>query len=1080
MPNDSDNTYRKISSTAAVDDMSNDFDSVSIRIASATDIKNWAKRTACKLRGTEGATWPCPERGKCDCGEVKKAETINYRSFRPEPEGLFCETIFGPQKDWECNCGKYKRIKHKGVICDRCGVEITQPRVRRERLGYIQLAAPIAHIWFSKGYPSAIGTFCELPSRDVERVLYFEAFIVVEVTDPNCPLEPRQILTETEYIKLKEKYQKAFYAGTGAEVIREILRSINLKVKINTFKKTLLTTSNHQKKRKITKQLSLYESFAESGQQPEWMIMDVIPVAPPALRTMHPIGNGRFLTSHLNELYRHIINRNNRLRKLIQFRSPEVTLHNEKRMLQEKVDALFDNGWNGKYVKGLDNRTLKSLSKNLRGKYGRFRQSLLGKRVDYSAISTIVVDPELEIHQCGLPKQIAIKLFKPFIMKKLIDHNYAVTIKRAKNIATRVDADSPVWNVLEDVIAIHPILLNHRPTLHRLGVQAFMPTLVEGDAIRIPPLVWEMFNAGCDNREVTVHVPITRAARIEARIRLLATRNIRKPANGKLITVPPPDAVLGLNFLTKTLPEHTTDAKALHHAYTYQVFDTIHSKPWSGRCYANLHEVTLAHEAGKLKLHDSIQLLFTNKQEPILTTVGRVIFNQILQEGLEWIDKSTNTDPPFFNNEVTTQMLTELVSQSLDTFGKRTTVSFLKRLQKLGFEYATRSGISLSISDKSSAIQMSGIADLNRTPIHAVYREGLEAFTYFRETVGIRDSQVNNELTIQKAFALNKRLVNVAADVVVTEEDCGTRKAIRKFATESTNLAFKIDGRIAAENIQHPITQEMLVDIGSLITPHTATLIEEAKITAVKVRSVLTCETEHGICAKCYGTDLTDSTLVGLGEAIGIMASQAIGELSIRSLLLPSRVHGDTTPDMVTGIPRLIELFEASKSKKMESSNPHNILKTGGMLIDRMYVEGEEAVWMYLVNEIQKVYEAGSLNEKHTEVIVRQMSRKIRITEPGDTRFDPNEEIAKFQFHRENQQIYQNGGTGAKGEPILQGITLAALNTESFLLAASLRHPRKVLTEAAIQGKKDPLSGIRESMMAGKLIPVGPGFKGTP
>lgn len=1080
MPNDSDSSYRKISSTAPVDDIPNDFDSVSIRLVSALEIKDRAKRTACKLRGTEGATWPCPERGKCNCGEVKTAETINYRSFRPEPEGLFCEAVFGPKKDWECNCGKYRRIRHKGLICDRCGVEVTHSRVRRGRFGYIQLAAPVAHIWFSKGYPSTIGTFCELSSRDVERVLYFEAFVVVEVTDPNCPLEPRQILTETEYIKLKEKHQEAFYAGTGAEVIREILRTINLETKINTFKKILLTTSNHQKKRKITKQLSLYESFAESGQQLEWMVMDVIPVIPPALRPMRPIGDGRFLTSHLNELYRCIINRNNRLRKLIQLRSPEVTLRNEKRMLQENVDALFDNGWNDKYVKGRDNRTLKSLSKNLRGKYGRFRQSLFGKRVDYSAISTIVVDPELKIHQCGLPKQIAIKLFKPFIIKKLIDHNYAVTIKRAKDIATRVDVDSPIWKVLEDITAVHPVLLNHQPTLHRLGVQAFMPTLVEGDAIRISPRVWEMFNAGCDNPEVTVHVPITRAARIEARIRLLATRNIRKPANGKLITVPQPDAVLGLNFLTRTLPEHTVDAKTLHHAYTHRVFGTIHGKSWYGRRYANLREVVLAHEAGKLKLHESIQLFFTNKQEPILTTVGRVIFNQVLPEDLEWIDKPANTRIPFFNNEVTMQTLTELVSQSLDAFDKRTTVSFLQRLQKLGFEYATRSGISPSISDKSPVPQMSGIADFNTTPIHAAYRDGLEIFTYFREAAGVRNSKVNSELTIPKAVALNKRLVNVAADVVVKEEDCGTRNAIRKFATESTNLAFKIDGRIAAEDIQHPITQEMLVDTGSLITPHIATLIEDAKITAVKVRSVLTCEAEHGICAKCYGTDLTDSTLVGLGEAIGIIAAQAIGELSIRPLLMPSRVHGNTTPDMVTGIPRLIELFEAPKPKKMESSNPHGILKTDGTLIDGMYVEGEEAVWAYLVNEIQKVYEAGSLNEKHTEVIVRQMSRKIRITEPGDTQFDFNEEIDKLQFHGENRQIYQNGGTRAKGEPILQGITLAALNTESFLLDASFRHPRKVLTEAAIQGKKDPLSGIRESVMVGKLIPVGPGFKGAP
>ena len=1061
-------------------DTSGDFDSISIKIASSDQIKDLAKQTSCKRRNPADTTdgpFICPEKGTCSCGEVKKAETINYRYFRPEPEGLFCEAIFGPQKDWECNCGKYRSIRHKGVICDRCGVEITHSRVRRERFGYIQLATPVAHIWFSKSYPSVIGTFCELSSRDVERVLYFEAFIVVEVTDPNCPLEPRQILTETEYIKLKEKYQEAFRASTGAEVIREILCTIDLETEINACKEALLRTNNQQKKRKLTKQLNLYQSFVESGKQPERMIMDVIPVIPPALRPIRPIGNGRFLSSHLNDLYRRLINRNNSLRKLIQLRSPEVTLRNEKRMLQEHVDALFDNQYSCSRVKDRRARLLQSLSDRLSGKYGRFRQSLLGKRVDYSAISTAVVDPELEIYQCGLPKQMAIKLFEPFIVKKLIDHGYAQTIKRAKYMVQNVDSDSPVWNVLNDVIAVHFILLNHQPTLHQLDLQAFMPILVAGDAIRISPLVWEMFNASCDNSKIIVHVPITRAARIEARLRLLATRDIRKPANGKLITVPPREAVLGLNFLTKTLPEHTADAKVLHHAYTHRVFDTLQGKPWHYRRYVNLHEVVLAHEAGKLKLHESIQLFFLDRQEPVLTTVGRVIFNQILPEGLEWIDRPANTCLPFFNNEVTTQTLTELISQSLDAFGKRAAVSFLKRLQKLGFEYARCSGISQNISDKNPSIQESGITDLNRTLIHAAYRHGLEAFTYFREAAGVRDSKVNSELTIRKAVALNKRLVNVAADIVVTEEDCGTREAIRKFATEGSNLAFKIAGRIAIEDIKHPITREMLVDAGSLITRRAATLIAEAKIVAVKVRSVLTCEAEHGICAKCYGTDLTDSTLVGLGKAIGIIAAQAIGELSIRPLLMPSYAHSGPTPNMAAGVLRLIELFEATKRQKTDLSNPHGILKTGGALINGMYIEGEEAAWVYLVNEIQKGYEPGSLNEKHTEVIVRQMFRKIRITEPGDTKFDFNEEIDKLEFHRTNRQIYQDGGTRAKGEPILQGITLAALNTESFLLAASLRHPRKVLTEAAIQGKRDPLSGIRESMVAGKLIPVGTGFK---
>lgn len=1080
MFDDTDSTYSKIRSNASVDDIPDDFDSVSIRLASALEIKDRAKRTACKLRGTEDTTWPCPEKDTCDCGEVKSAEMMNYRSVRPEPEGLFCEAIFGPERDYCCHCGKYRRMKPDGTICEICGVEVTNSRVRSERFGYIHLALPVAHIWFYKEIPSPLATFCGLTPRELERVLYADNFIVLEVTDSDCPLEPRQLLTECEHIAYTKKYKRGFRAGTCAIAIREVLRSVDLQVEVDKFKADLFITNSEQKKRKLNKQIKQFEGFIESKQVPEVMIMDMIPVIPAGLRPFVPLEDGRYATTDLNDLYRRIIERNNRMRGLIANDSPEVIIRHAHWMLQEAADSLFDNQRSRKRVTGPGNRRLKAMSDIFTGEHREFPRRLLANPLNYTAVSTIIVDPELKMYQCGLPKHMAIKLFEPFIVKKLLDHNYAQTAKRAKSIVQQVGVDSPVWNVLEEVIDVHPVLLNHQPTLHRLSVQTFMPTLVEGDAIRISPLVSEMFSPGRDNPNVTIRVPLTRAARIEARIRLLATRNIRKPANGKLITMPPLDAVLGLNFLTRTLPEHTADAKSLHHAYTHRVFDTIHGKSWYGRRYANLQEVVLAHVAGKLKLHESIQFFFTNKQEPILTTVGRAIFNQILPEGLEWIDKPANTRIPFFNNEVTTQTLTELVSQSLDAFDKPTTVSFLQRLQKLGFEYATRSGISPSINDKIPVNQLRGIADFNTTSIQAAYRDGLEIFTYFREAAGIRNSKVNSELTIPKAIALNKRLVNVAADVVVKEEDCGTRNAIQKFATENSSLAFKIDGRIAAEDIQHPITQEMLVDTGSLITPQTATLIEDAKITAVKVRSVLTCEAEHGICAKCYGTDLTNGTLVGLGVAIGIIAAQAIGELSIRPLLMSSCVHSGTTPDMVTGIPRLIQLFEAPKPKKMEASNPHGILKTGGTLIDGMYVEGEEAVWAYLVNEIQKVYEIESLNEKHTEVLVRQMSRKIRITDPGDTQFDLNEEIDKFQFYRANRQIYQNGGTRVKGEPILQGITKAALNTESFLLAASLKQPRKVLVDAAIQGKKDSLSGMRESAMAGKLIPVGTGFKGAP
>ena len=997
--------------------MNTAFDSISIKIASPEQIKDSAKQTSCKRRNpADAADGPfiCPEKGTCNCGEVKKAETINYRSFRPEPEGLFCEAIFGPQKDWECNCGKYKRIKHKGVICDRCGVEVTQQRVRRERLGYIQLAAPVSHIWYFKGIPSRIGTFCELSSRQVELVLYFDAFIVVEVTDPDCPLEPRQVLTEIEYLEYSSKYRGGFRAGTGAEVIREILSGIDLEEEIKRLTQILEETTSQQKKLKVAKQLKQIAEFAEVGQRPEWMILDVIPVIPPDLRPLVPLEGGRFATSDLNDLYRRVINRNNRLRKLIQLRSPEVILRNEKRMLQEAVDAFFDNGRHGRRVTGPGNRPLKSLADVLKGKIGRFRQNLLGKRVDYSGRSVIVVGPELGLHQCGIPKRMAVELFKPFIIERLQAHNHAQTIKRAKHFAEQVDPDSPVWDVVEEVIADHPVLLNRPPTLHRLGIQAFLPVLVEGKSIRIPPLVCKAFNADFDGDQMAVHVPLTVEAQAEAKMLMLSSHNILKPSHGDPITVPELDMVLGPSFLTKTLPGHAEDAALLHTAYTTDdesAFDVLRDKPWYHRRYAHPEEVIAAHVAGQLKLHDSLQFFCAQSgnggkaTEPVLTTVGRIIFNEVLPSELEWEDEHSHQRIPFFNGEAGGRRLSEIVDRCFNELGTRITTQVLENIQKLAFEYATLSGISPGIRDyltpdnrnalvNEAQIQIDTLlegaaategeeyeneqiriwfdamdkiedemfdtlpkmetslverGDARRihpyvdpygseidektvegfSPVHIMadsgararknpfmqisafiglkakqdgnilippigtsaygdgnqppnyfcsYREGLDVIDYFNSTYGSRKGLVDTAMKTAASGYLTRKLVDVAQDVRVTLEDCGTLNSIQKFATAGGDLAFKINGRIAGEDILHPETGNVLTTADTLISAQMAAQIDEAGVKVVKVRSVLTCEAEEGVCAKCYGHDLTTNDLVNVGEAVGIIAAQSIGE----------------------------------------------------------------------------------------------------------------------------------------------------------------------------------------------------------
>ncbi|RKU33745.1 DNA-directed RNA polymerase subunit beta' [Candidatus Poribacteria bacterium] len=1032
--------------------MNTAFDSISIKIASPEQIKEAAKETSCKRRNPADTTdgpFICEDyaRGACSCGEVKKAETINYRSFRPEPEGLFCEAIFGPQKDWECNCGKYKRIKHKGMICDRCGVEITQQRVRRDRLGYIQLAAPVSHIWYFKGLPSRIGVFCGLSSRDVERVLYFEGFIVVEVTDPECPLEVGQVLTEVEYVEHSNKHWGGFRAGTGAEVIHEILSDIDLEAKIEELTQELAETTSHQKKSKVAKQLKQMADFVDAGQRPEWMILDVIPVIPPDLRPLVPLEGGRFATSDLNDLYRRVINRNNRLRKLIQLRSPEVILRNEKRMLQEAVDAFFDNGRHGRRVTGPGNRPLKSLAEVLKGKIGRFRQNLLGKRVDYSGRSVIVVGPELGLHQCGIPKRMAVELFKPFIIERLQAYGFTQTIKRAKHIAEHVDSDSPVWEVVEEVIADHPVLLNRPPTLHRLGIQAFLPVLVEGKSIRIPPLVCKAFNADFDGDQMAVHVPLTVEAQAEAKLLMLSSHNILKPSHGRPIAVPELDMVLGPSFLTKTLPGHAEDAALLHEAYTTgdaAAFEVFQDKPWYHRRFAHPEEVITAHAAGQLKLHDSIQLFCTSNghdgietgTEPILTTVGRVIFNEVLPSELTWEDEHSQQLIPFFNAEAGGRELSTIIEDCFRELGTRVTTEVLEKVQKLAFEYATLSGISPGIADyitpdnrnelvntakaeiedllegaltteheeyeneqiriwlnakdkiegemfetlpqiETSLVERGdprrvhpyvdsdGAEIRDKTvegfsPVHIMadsgararkdpfmqisafvglkakqdgdilippigtstqreggflcsYREGLDVLDYFNSTYGSRKGLVDTALKTASSGYLTRRLVDVAQDVRVTMEDCGTLNGIQKFATKGGDLAFKISGRTAVEDIVHPETGNVLVSAGEVIDSQRADQIEEltnqfvsgnisvesrlgtaavgrnsnsehtvddlnSGLKVVTVRSVLTCQADEGVCAKCYGNDLTTNSLVNVGEAVGIIAAQSIGE----------------------------------------------------------------------------------------------------------------------------------------------------------------------------------------------------------
>ena len=1329
-----------------------DFDAIKIRLASPEKIREWSH------------------------GEVKKPETINYRTFKPERDGLFCTRIFGPIKDWECLCGKYKRMKHRGVVCDKCGTEVIQSKVRRERMGHIELAAPVAHIWFLKGVPSRIGTLLDMTMRQLERVLYFEGYVVIDPGD--TPLKEKEILSEEEYKKSLAEYGDRFKAGIGAEAIKELLKKVSLEVLGNELKLNIKEAQSIGVKKKLTKRLRLVEAFRHSGNDPEWMIMDVVPVLPPDLRPLVPLEGGRFATSDLNDLYRRVINRNNRLKRLMELKAPSVIIRNEKRMLQESVDALFDNGRRSRVLKAATKRPLKSLSDMIKGKQGRFRQNLLGKRVDYSGRSVIVVGPELKLHQCGLPKRMALELFKPFIFNKLEEKGYATTIKQAKKL---VEKERPeVWDALEEVITEHPVLLNRAPTLHRLGIQAFDPVLVEGKAIKLHPLVCTAFNADFDGDQMAVHVPLSIEAQVEARVLMMSVNNLLSPANGRPIVMPTQDMVLGIYYLTK----EKSGGRG------------------SGKYFSDVEDLRSAYDAGIVDLHAKIKVRMDDGI--VETTCGRVLFGEILPEGVEF---------SIVNRDLTKKEIGRLIDYIYKRIGKRQTVVFLDNLEKLGFETATRSGMSICISDmhvpstkpaliheaeqevleiqkqyadglitqgerynkvidiwanvtekvaeemmkelgaeedgkvlseedlkerrafnsifmmadsgaRGSTAQIRQLAGMRglmakpsgeiiETPITANFREGLTPLQYFISTHGARKGLADTALKTANSGYLTRRLVDVAQDVIISEEDCKTQDGILITALiEGGEIIQGFDerilGRYASEDIKDPLTKEMIVKKNDELDEENVQKVLEAGIDRLKIRSVLTCQSKMGVCGRCYGRDLAKGDFVEIGEAIGIIAAQSIGEpgtqLTMRTFhiggaaskvveqtaleaknsgvmkfinlntvrnregmlvvmnrngaiavvdakgrekekytlvygakllvkndekvaagqrmvewdpysipiiteiggrvafgdivegttvkeelddvtglsrkviieypanmrprisikddagrtikiketgnlaryLLPAGANifverndtvfpGDIlakiprettkTKDITGGLPRVAELFEARKPKEqaivseidgiVEFKGAHKGMRIvhvrGGTesreyLIPRgKHVSVHEGDWVragealmdgsvnphsildilgpkelqrYLVDEVQKVYrlQGVSINDKHIEVIVKQMMRKIRIEDPGDTEFLVGDQIERQHFIEANEQLKKQGGKPAQGKPMLLGITKASLTTDSFVSAASFQETTRVLTEAAIRGQLDELHGLKENVIMGRMIPAGTGM----
>ncbi len=1159
------------------------FDAIKIGLASPEKILEWSR------------------------GEVTKPETINYRTLKPEKDGLFCEKIFGPSKDWECHCGKYKKIRYKGVVCDRCGVEVTKASVRRERMGHIDLAAPVSHIWYFKGIPSRMGLILDLSPRTLEKVLYFASYIVLDKGESG--LMYKQVLSEQEYQEARRTYGNTFRVGMGAESIQELLRDIDLEKEYEELQSELKGASG-QKRARIVKRLEVVEAFRGSGNKPEWMIMNVIPVIPPDLRPMVQLDGGRFATSDLNDLYRRIINRNNRLRRLLELGAPDIIVRNEKRMLQEAVDALIDNGRRGRPVTGPGNRALKSLSDMLKGKGGRFRQNLLGKRVDYSGRSVIVVGPELKIYQCGLPKEMAIELFKPFVMKELVANGTAHNIKNAKKMVERLETQ--VWDVLEEVIKEHPVMLNRAPTLHRLGIQAFEPILVEGKAIKLHPLVCTAYNADFDGDQMAVHLPLSVEAQAECRFLLLSPNNLLKPSDGAPVAVPSQDMVLGIYYLTQERP----------------------GVKGEGKFFKNLNEAILAYENGVITLHSRIKVRVTKtidgveKSGIVESTLGRFLFNEIIPQDLGFVDRSIPENELLLEVDflVGKKQNKQILQRVINTHGATVTAEVLDKIKATGYKYSTRAAMTVSISemtvppqkpqmiqdaqdtvdritrnfkrgliteeerykevvetwkntddaltkallnglDKYNNIfmmadsgargsdkqikQLAGMRGLmadttGRTielPIKSNFREGLDVLEYFMSAHGARKGLSDTALRTADSGYLTRRLVDVSQELSIREVDCVEKgaeipgmfvKAFMDGNEEIESLQERITGRYSCETICDK-DGNVLVKANHMITPKRAENImkygvnnvDGGEITEVKIRTILTCKSHIGVCAKCYGANMATGEPVQVGEAVGIIAAQSIGEPGTQLTMRTFHTGGVAGGDITQGLPRVEELFEARKpkglaiitefggvatisdtKKKREiivtnnetgeskaylipygsrikiqdgavlgagdeltegSVNPHDILK----------IKGLRAVQDYMIQEVQRVYrlQGVDINDKHIEVIVRQMLKKIRIEETGDTEFLPGTMVDILDFEDVNNQMLAEGKEPAVGEPIMLGITKASLATNSFLSAASFQETTKVLTEAAIKGKVDPLIGLKENVIIGKLIPVGTGMR---
>jgi DNA-directed RNA polymerase subunit beta' len=1127
-------------------------------------------------------------------GEVKKPETINYRTLKPEKDGLFCEKIFGPTKDWECHCGKYKRVRYKGIVCDRCGVEVTKAKVRRERMGHIELAAPIAHIWYFKGIPSRIALMLDISPRNLEKVVYFASYIVTD--KGTSGLVKAQVLTEREYSEAVEKYGKgSFKAEMGAEALRKLLKEIDLD-KLSEKLKKEIEKASEQKKVKLVKRLDTVEAFRLSGNRPEWMIMNVIPVIPPELRPMVQLDGGRFATSDLNDLYRRVINRNNRLKRLLELGAPEIIVRNEKRMLQESVDALIDNGRRGRPVTGAGNRPLKSLSDMLKGKQGRFRQNLLGKRVDYSGRSVIVVGPELKIYQCGVPKEMAVELFKPFVMKELVERGLAHNIKNAKRMVERLRPE--VWGILEEVIKDHPVMLNRAPTLHRLGIQAFEPVLVEGRAIKLHPLVCTAFNADFDGDQMAIHLPLTPEAQAEARFLMLSVNNLLKPQDGKPVTVPGLDMILGSYYLTMTLDGELGE----------------------GKYFKDPEEAIMAYENHDVGIHAKIFVRVTKeidgelKTKKIETSVGRIIYNQGIPQDLGFIDRKEDPFQYEINFPIMKKNMGEIVERVIRTHGLSEAAEVLDYIKATGYKYSTLAGVTYSMSDvkvpaakkdilaeadkkvetirkqyarglitneeryqavisvweqatkdvskamednfddlnpvfmmvKSGARgnmnqlrQIAGMRGLMASttgkaveiPIKASFAEGLDPLEYFISAHGARKGLSDTALRTADSGYLTRRLVDVSQDIIVREHDCGSHDGIVLCDIKEGNqiiekLHERLIGRFVIEDLKDPKTGEILVDTDTMITESIADKIVAAGIEKVKVRSVLGCRSKHGVCQKCYGMGLARRELVNIGEAVGIIAAQSIGEPGTQLTMRTIHSGGVAgVADITQGLPRVEELFEARKPKGLaiiteidgkvkisedkkkkeviitskDNSKSYtipfgsklkvadgDIVEAGDPLTegsinpnDILIIKGAEGVYTYLVQEVQKVYrnQGVDINDKHVEVIGRQMLKKVRVEDNADTDMFPGALVDMYEFEDKNKEAEEKGLRPATGKRVLLGITKAALATDSFLSAASFQETTRVLTEAAIKGKVDDLEGLKENVIIGKLIPAGTGME---